>query len=120
MKTKVLWSGAMCVFTAGALASDDGYGYRKLSGSYAIASSHLVDPGPAQKRDRAVFLLESDAARDLYKAMKGNAVRDPCSEELTTKTAGGLACSKEVGREVYTCVFGVKLESGTLIGARVC
>ncbi|MBX9402514.1 hypothetical protein K4L06_14470 [Lysobacter sp. BMK333-48F3] len=119
MKAKMLWSGAMYMFAAGALASDD-QGYRKLSGSYAITSAHLVDPGPAQKRDRAVFFVESDAAKDLYQAMKGKAVRDPCSDELTTKTAGGLACSKEVGREVYTCAFGVRLESGTLIGAKVC
>lgn len=120
MKTAKFIVWMACITTVSAFASDTSDGYKKLSGSYAVSSKNLIDPAPGEKKDRMVFFLEGDAAMDMYNKISGPAIKDPCSEELTTKTSGGLTCSKEVGTNVYTCTFGVMFKSGLLIKAKVC
>jgi len=120
MKTLQIAIAMACIITISAFASDAATGYKKIAGSYAISSRNLIDPAPGEKKDRAVFFLEGDAAMDMYNKMSVAAKEDPCSEDLITKSSGGLICSKEISTNVYTCTFGVLLKSGTLVKASVC
>lgn len=112
--------GVFILFLVSIFTSNAFSAYRPLKGSYAVTSKNLVDPAPREKKDRIVFFLEGKSALDMYSGMAGKEEKDACSEDLLTKRSGGLTCSKEVGKEVYTCTFGIMLKGGFIVNSEVC
>ncbi len=92
--------------------------YRKLEGSYAIASATLIDPPKNEKKDRVVLFIDGAAAKEIYDGMAGEAKKFACSDEMLLKTSGNLTCTKESG--IYACHVAILLSSGNTASALVC
>lgn len=95
-------------------------GYKQLSGSYAITSENIVDPGPEEKKDRLVLFIEGDAAREVFDSMDVPVKKNDCDPALRTKSAGGLVCSVDLTRKDFQCTVGVKLGNGSAVKAVAC
>lgn len=93
--------------------------FQPLAGEYAIASKTLIDPPPEEKKDRALFFIEGDAAREMFAAMPAPPRRDRCEPDSVTKIAGGLLCSMTSAGD-YLCSFGLLLASGAVTRGSVC
>lgn len=118
MKNASLLVAIACLTAIGALGASEGF--KKLTGSYMIASKNLIDPAPGEKKDRVALFLEGDAARDIYNQMPGPARKNACSSDLRTKSSGGLICSKDLSRNDYQCTVGVILKTGAVVDVSVC
>jgi hypothetical protein len=120
--TRAAFIGVTLV-SAAALAAGAVVLHRKpLEGSLQIRGATIVDPPPAEPRDtHAAFLLQGDAARLLYEAMKVEPVEDECRADGTLrKSAGNLACLRLAGRRGYECDFAIDILRQTIEPGRVC
>ncbi|WP_141100975.1 hypothetical protein [Roseateles aquatilis] len=93
--------------------------YKSLQGRYAVSGAHLVDPMPGEKRDRAVFFIEGQAAIDMYNGMSQKPAKDRCAADLTSKSAGNLVCSKTDDNKFF-CSFAVSMKDGRTLNGRTC
>lgn len=93
--------------------------FKQLEGQYAISSKSIIDPPASEKKDRALFSIHGSGAKELFDSMAVPAIKDKCSAELVTKSAGALECSKNT-LGIYQCTFGVLLKTGNTIKGRVC
>jgi hypothetical protein len=95
----------MGVLSAGAQGAE----WKALSGTYAITPEFYLDPSidePANSHIR--FQLEGDAAKDLYDALPGEAVKDDCTGQ-NMKSAGEVRCRFDGGETRYECDFSINL-----------
>ena len=92
--------------------------YRKLEGTYAIASATLIDPPKNEKKDRVVMLIKGGAAKEIYDGILGKAKKSLCNPEIFMKTSGNLVCTKE--SNFYACNIAILLKSGETASAIVC
>ena len=93
--------------------------YRRFEGQYRVGSKTISDPPPGEAKDRVYLLLTGKSAKDIYDAMPGKAVKDPCGENLRSKNAGGFQCVKDGGGEV-SCSVAITLNRGETAPGSVC
>ncbi|HEY9256289.1 MAG TPA: hypothetical protein VIP30_17355 [Stenotrophomonas sp.] len=117
MKTQLYLALATTLLFSGATVAAE---FKKLEGSYALTSESMVDPAPDAKHDRLVVFIEGSAAKEAYQAMSAPARKNACDAAIRTKTAGGLACSRNLSRDDYQCTVGVLLKSGASVSAVAC
>jgi hypothetical protein len=106
---------------AAAVAAGTGTAW-SLAGTLTLRGATIVDAPPGERADtHASFLVEGDAARGLYEALRGPAGDDPCEGGGgRIKRAGHLACSRSADGTRYECDFAIDLEHGTITTGRVC
>src|SRR6478735_3662575 len=74
---KVIMAIAALLFAAPASAAD----YKPLQGTYMVGGATLIDPPESEPQDTHFYVdVEGNAARDLYKALKGKAESSVCGE----------------------------------------
>jgi len=86
--------------------------FKKLDGSYAIASKTILDPPPDEKKDRVLLFIKGRGARDIYEGIPGPGKKDVCGDNVFRKSAGDLECTKDVKLGEYVCGIGILLQTG--------
>lgn len=115
MRKQLLLLSALTMASACAIAQE----FKALDGQYAISSKTFLDPPPKEKKDRVLFSMHGNSAKEIFDSMDAPAKKDKCSANLVTKSAGSLECSKSA-TGVYQCTFGVLLNSGATTKGRIC
>lgn len=102
-------------------AADPAIEFRPLAGTYSVAGKTLIDPPAGEPRRSHLYLeLDGAAARDLYAALPGRPVADPCGEPgALLKRSGGLQCTRAKGG-THRCTFGVELATQRVVAGSVC
>jgi hypothetical protein len=99
---------------AAAAAAD----WRPLEGTYALTAKDVIDPPPEQPRDSHLRVqLTGAAARDLWAAMKVDAVDDECTG-AKARRVGDMQCLWFERDGTYECAFSIdvmaqRIEYGT-------
>ena len=119
MKKALLAVALFAVFCA-VPASDFGWKFRDLTGTYALTSENVLYPAPTEKKDRVVLMLDGDAARDTYQNMVAKEQPDVCGSTMKTKTTGPLQCSWDPDTKEYACAFAILLKNGEAVPAVPC
>jgi len=117
MKTRLYIALVTTLFISGTTTAAE---FKKLEGSYAVASENIVDPAPDEKNDRLIVFIQGSAAKETYQAMSAPPRKNSCDAAIRTKTAGGLACSRNLSRGDYQCTVGILLKSGASVSAVTC
>ena len=90
--------------------------FKPLTAQYAITGPSLMDAPPDERRDRVMFFLEGDAARDVYRGMTAAAKSQVCfPESAVVKSAGGMECMFDANDDTYACWISVRLDSGEAV-----
>lgn len=117
--------GIACAVLSGAIAAVAAPGDEviwPLTGTLALRGATIVDPPPEERRDsHASFLVEGEAARRLYEALRVPEADDLCEGDGgRIKRAGNLACTRSADGRRHECDFAIDLVRGTLEAGRVC
>jgi hypothetical protein len=94
----------------------------RLNGSYCFHGQTLIDPPPGEPQDTHLgFILEGEAARDLYRRLTVKAETDPCLDDGSlSKTQGGIRCTELAGKSGWRCEFAIRLDQQTVIADGAC
>jgi len=115
---KIMLAIAALLFATSASGAD----YKPLQGTYMVGGATLIDPPESEPQDTHFYVdLAGNAARDLYKALKGKAESSVCGEPGDlTKRNGGVQCTMVKGGKEYHCAFGVELKTQHVVSGVVC
>jgi hypothetical protein len=93
-----------------------------LNGSYELGGKTLIDPPDGEAKDTHLRLfLEGGAAKDLYAALKVQAIEDEClGDGSMTKTLGGIACTVHADGHTFECSLAVNMKSQAVEPASAC
>ncbi len=83
--------------------------WKKVQGIYAVTAEHYIDPSDDEPKDSHYRIqLKGKSAKDLYRAMKVEPVKDECTDALA-KNIGDMQCLYFKGETTYECHFSINL-----------
>lgn len=93
-----------------------------LRGEYRFHGKTLIDPPPGEAANTHLGLvLEGNAARDLYRRMKGRGERDICLDDGSrSKIQGPVRCTELAGKQGWRCEFAILLDTLALVPDGAC
>lgn len=93
-----------------------------LRGEYRFHGKALIDPPQEEAVNTHLGLvLEGNAARDLYRRMKGRGERDLCLDDGSrSKTRGPMRCTELAGKQGWRCEFAIQLDTLALVPDGAC
>ena len=93
-----------------------------LSGSYWITGATLVDVPADEPMDTHLRMrLTERAARELFTAMRVEAVYDECLDDgSTSKTIGGTRCTRDAAGQEYECTLGIDIQRQVVVSGAAC
>jgi hypothetical protein len=103
----------LLAMSAGLISASE---FKPLTGQYVITGPSLQDAPPDARRDRVVFFLEGDAARDVYRGMTAEAKPQVCApDDAVVKSAGGMECMFDASDDTYACWISMRFDSGEAV-----
>lgn len=100
----------LLAMSAGLISASE---FKPLTGQYTLTGPSLQDAPADEPRDRVLFFLEGDAARDVYRGMTAEAKPQVCAPvSAVVKSAGGMECMFDKSDDSYACWISVRLDSG--------
>lgn len=93
-----------------------------LSGSYWISGRTLVDAPADEPADTHFRMRLTDrTARELFTAMRVEAVYDECLDDgATSKTIGGTRCTRDAAGQEYECTLGIDIQRQIVVSGATC
>lgn len=116
--------GAIAAASVSAYALAQSGAFSRLEGEYSITTKDIVDPLPADRRDRVVLSITGKGAKEIFDAMPAQALRVSCDGRKDdtlppTKKAGGMECTGDSSTG-YVCTVSIMLDSGRTARGYVC
>jgi len=95
---------------------------QRLAGTYALGGRTLIDPPAGEARNTHLYIvLEGSSARDVYRAMNADAVRDACLDDGSlTKSVGAMQCTEAATTKRYSCAFAIDIAGQKIEGGAAC
>jgi hypothetical protein len=105
-----------------AAASDDATPERPLQGDYYFGGATLVDAPPDEPQDTHLRMhLTGTAAKDLWQAMRVDAIHDECRDDGSrVKQIGGTQCELDADGRTYECWFALDIARQQVVDAITC